>query len=80
MQEGESTVGGGSLPGETLPTWLLALDLPQPNEVAAFLRRATTPVIVRIQQDRLILDPRTVDPAEDATLLNILLTLKDSTW
>lgn len=80
VQEGESTVGGGSLPGETLPTWLLALDLPQPNEVAAFLRRARTPVIVRIQQDRLLLDPRTVDPAEDATLLNILLTLKDGTW
>ncbi|MEZ4635676.1 MAG: L-seryl-tRNA(Sec) selenium transferase [Caldilineaceae bacterium] len=76
---GESTVGGGSLPGETLPTWLLALDLARPDDAAAFLRRADTPVIVRIQQDQLLLDPRTVDPADDDTLLNILLTLKDGT-
>jgi L-seryl-tRNA(Ser) seleniumtransferase len=43
VQEGESTMGGGSLPGETLPTWLLALDLPHPNEAAAFLRRTRPP-------------------------------------
>lgn len=73
---GESTVGGGSLPGETLPTVCLALDLPHPDDAAARLRRAETPVIGRIQQGFLLFDPRTVAPEEDVALINVLLSLK----
>src|SRR5438270_3545111 len=62
-QRGESTIGGGSLPGETLPTTLLALDaahIPIPlDELARRLRIRRTPVIVRILRDTLLLDPRT---------------------
>src|SRR5437868_4247800 len=64
MQRGESTIGGGSLPGETLPTTLLALDaehVPFPlDELAKRLRTRKMPVIARIQRDTLLLDPRTV--------------------
>jgi L-seryl-tRNA(Ser) seleniumtransferase len=66
---GESTVGGGSLPGETLPTRLLALDVPGPNRFLARLRQAPTPVIARTQGERVVLDPRTVLPEQDETLL-----------
>ena len=70
---GQSTVGGGSLPGETLPTFLLALAAPHPDAVAARLRQAHPPVIGRIQQDRLLFDPRTVLPDEEEALLTAIV-------
>ena len=72
--EGESAVGGGSLPGETLPTWLLLVQPSRPDAVAAALRGASTPVICRIQNDRLLFDPRTVLPEQDEELLATLMT------
>ena len=66
---GESTVGGGSLPGESLPTYLLALDDPKPARFLARLRDADPPVIARIQDGRVVLDPRTVLPDQDEILL-----------
>ena len=61
---GESTVGGGSLPGETLPTSLLSIDASEipggANALAANLRRSTPPIIGRIDAERVMLDPRTV--------------------
>lgn len=74
---GESTVGGGSLPGETLPTFLLALDLPRPDQIAARLRQAESPVICRIWQDRVVLDPRTVAPEEEEQLVSTLQKLAE---
>lgn len=70
---GESTVGGGSLPGQTLPTWLLAIHVDAPDETAAALRRQDPPVIVRIEHDQLVLDPRTVLPRHETALLDTLL-------
>ena len=66
---GESTVGGGSLPGSTLPTWLVAIRHPRPVALAAQLRAAPTSVIGRIEDDRLLLDPRTVLPEQEKLLL-----------
>lgn len=63
----ESWVGGGSLPGESLPTRVVVVD-PGPagaDALAARLRAAPTPVIGRIHDGRLLLDPRTVLPGED---------------
>ncbi len=57
---GESTIGGGSLPGETLPTSLLAITIPDPDGAAAYLRQLDQPIICRIQKDALLFDPRTV--------------------
>ncbi len=65
---GRSTVGGGSLPEESLPTRLLSLQLEHPNAIAQRLRALQPPIIARIEADRLLLDPRTVLPEEEAHL------------
>ncbi|MBN1976193.1 MAG: L-seryl-tRNA(Sec) selenium transferase [Anaerolineae bacterium] len=67
--DGESTAGGGSLPGEALPTKLVALTSPHPDRLAAALRAADPPVVARIEEDRLVLDPRTVSPKDEEELL-----------
>jgi L-seryl-tRNA(Ser) seleniumtransferase len=71
---GESTVGGGSLPGATLPTWLVAIQHPQPDSLSARLRAAETPVIGRIEDGQLLLDPRTVLPEQEKALLSTVLS------
>lgn len=58
--DSESTVGGGSLPGNTLPSRVLALDISNPDDVAIRLRQQSPPVIARIQNDALVFDPRTI--------------------
>jgi L-seryl-tRNA(Ser) seleniumtransferase len=67
--EGRSTVGGGSLPGETLPTALFALSLRNPNRYLSSLRHLNPPIIARMEKDMVVLDPRTVLPEQDQTLL-----------
>jgi L-seryl-tRNA(Ser) seleniumtransferase len=69
VREGRSAIGGGSLPEVTLPTFVLALPPGAPDARAARLRRAETPVVARIEEDRVVLDPRTVLPGEDAALV-----------
>jgi L-seryl-tRNA(Ser) seleniumtransferase len=70
---GESTVGGGSLPGQTLPTSLLALKQPNPTQTLAALRALHPPIVARIQDDRVVLDPRTVLPEQDSLLIEGLI-------
>jgi len=70
---GRSTVGGGSLPGETLPTWLVAIACDSPDALAARLRRNDPPVVARIEEGRLVLDPRTVQVREEKALLEAVL-------
>ncbi len=69
---GESTVGGGSLPGDTLPTWLVSLDPSGvdggADELARRLRTGDPAVMARIEDDRVLLDVRTVLPVQDAAL------------
>jgi len=69
--DGESTVGGGSLPGETLPTRLLALDATAgaPNALAARLRAQNPPIVARVADERVLFDPRTVMVEEETALL-----------
>jgi L-seryl-tRNA(Ser) seleniumtransferase len=64
--EVRSTVGGGSLPGETLPSWGVALAVRSADRVVASLRRGTPCVVARVEDGRVILDLRTVleDPLE----------------
>jgi L-seryl-tRNA(Ser) seleniumtransferase len=69
---GRSTVGGGSLPGETLPTHLIALEVDSPDAVSARLRAGDPPIVARIEDDRLVLDPRTVLPEQEADLLRLV--------
>ena len=74
--EGLSTIGGGSLPGETLPTRLLSLDGRAAgegvDELTRRLRSSAPPVVGRIEDDRFLLDPRTVLPAEDVAVAEAL--------
>jgi L-seryl-tRNA(Ser) seleniumtransferase len=69
--EGRSVAGGGSTPEQSLPTWLLAVP---GNAVAQekSLRANDPPIIARIENDRLVLDLRTVFPEEEAALLSAL--------
>ncbi|MFO7586066.1 MAG: L-seryl-tRNA(Sec) selenium transferase [Anaerolineales bacterium] len=71
----ESTIGGGSLPGENLPTFVLSLDIPKPDKFLAILRQQTPAIIARTENDRVLLDPRTVLPEQDAVLVNTLKQL-----
>jgi L-seryl-tRNA(Ser) seleniumtransferase len=63
----ESTVGGGSLPGETMPSWGIAVAAPA-NRLLAALRRGTPAIVARIADGSVVLDLRTVEPARDGDL------------
>lgn len=69
---GLSTMGGGSLPGETLPTALVALQSPSPDRLAHRLRTGEPAVVGRIEGGRFLLDPRTMLPGEEDELLMAL--------
>ncbi len=70
--ESESTVGGGSLPGESMKTWVLALDVNSPDKFMAKLRASDPPIIARTENDRVLLDPRTVLLEQESELLRAL--------
>ena len=68
--DGESAIGGGSAPGRTLPTRLVAIEAPalSADALESRLRSADPPVISRVVDDRVVLDLRTVSPALDEAL------------
>ncbi len=72
---GFSTIGGGSLPEEMQPTYLLALSPPNPERFVSTLRRQSPAVIARIDDQRVLFDPRTVLSEQDELLIAILSAL-----
>jgi L-seryl-tRNA(Ser) seleniumtransferase len=71
----QATVGGGSLPGEQIPSVGLAIDAGTGRgtaELLARLRAGEPAVISRIDHDRVVLDLRTVEPGDDGTLVTAL--------
>lgn len=76
---GESTVGGGSLPGETLPTMLCAIPARSAvhrldaARLAEALRQGAPPVVARVLRDQALFDLRTVAPEEEETLYHSIL-------
>ena len=70
IREGESILGGGAAPSSSLPTMLLAVasDRHSAAEMLNQLRRNDPPIIARVEDDRLILDLRTVWPEQDETV------------
>ena len=74
--ETRSAIGGGSLPGETLPTWALAFDASVveggAESILRRLREGRPPVIARVEDEHVLFDPRTVATGEDAELLKAL--------
>ena len=77
IEPGFSTSGGGSAPDSRIPTRLLLVASPGSSgmALAAALRCAPTPVIARVQDEKLLLDLRTVFPDEDAEVLEALAGL-----
>jgi L-seryl-tRNA(Ser) seleniumtransferase len=73
VREAESAIGGGSTPDQTLPTWVVELDVPNPVQFERRLRAARFPVIARIEHDRIILDMRTVAEEEERALITAVL-------
>lgn len=69
VEPGESVTGGGATPDQTLPTYLIAIETPNIIEAERRLRAGSPPVIVRVSQDRLLVDLRTVFPSEEEALL-----------
>jgi L-seryl-tRNA(Ser) seleniumtransferase len=70
--DGRSMIGGGSLPEESLPTKLVAIPAAGGAELEALARRlrlGDPPIVGRIEGGRLLLDPRTVDPRDDAKVI-----------
>jgi L-seryl-tRNA(Ser) seleniumtransferase len=73
--EGASEVGGGSLPLQKLPTWLVEVRRPDRgvSRLEAALRRHRPPVIARIREDALVFDPRTLGPGEEHIVADALV-------
>ena len=74
--ESESTVGGGSLPGESMSTFVLALQVKSPDKFLKKLREANPPVVARTENDKVLLDPRTV--LQDDLFLQVLRQVLDA--
>ena len=80
VQTGASVIGGGSTPGLTLATRVLALEMDGHSAAGldSRLRAATPAVVGRIEDDRLLLDLRTVAPEQDDALLEVLTRVATS--
>ena len=74
LMEGVSKVGGGTVPLVEIPTRLIGVSSTthSPDDIARRLRMRLLPVIARIQEERVIIDLRTVIPSEDGELIKAL--------
>jgi len=68
---GESVLGGGSTPDQSIPTWLIAISGPV-RRLEKQLRASNPAVVARIEKDQLLIDLRTVFPEDDETLAAML--------
>jgi len=78
--DGESVIGGGAAPSAVLPTSLLAVAVKgfKTDELLARLRTVDPPVVARVVEGRVVLDLRTVLPAQDAVIATALRTIAES--
>jgi L-seryl-tRNA(Ser) seleniumtransferase len=72
---GESVIGGGSTPAQSLPTFRIAIRASNAVSLERRLRSATPPVIAMVEDGRVLLDLRTVDEGEEAALVAALRVL-----
>ena len=72
---GDSVIGGGATPEQSIPTWLIAIEYPDAVAAERQLRGADPPVVARIEKDRLLLDLRTVFADEEPGLLRALVAI-----
>jgi len=69
---GNSVIGGGATPEQSIPTWLIAIEHADLAAAEARLRAGDPPVVARIENDRLVIDLRTVSLLEEAELIEAL--------
>jgi L-seryl-tRNA(Ser) seleniumtransferase len=71
LSEGNSLVGGGSCPEYVLPTTLIILESnrPSPNTIESRLRSQDPPIVLRLEEDKVVIDLRTVFPSQEPALL-----------
>lgn len=71
VEDGQSVIGGGSTPGQSLATKLVAVGHSRlsAQELEDALRRDRPPVIARVERDRLLLDLRTVFDGQDGAIV-----------
>ena len=68
---GQSVLGGGSTPDQSIPTWLIAIEA-NPTRLEKRLRASNPAVVARIEKNRLLIDLRTVLPEDDQLLARLL--------
>ncbi|HXA67192.1 MAG TPA: L-seryl-tRNA(Sec) selenium transferase [Bryobacteraceae bacterium] len=73
LLEGSSLIGGGATPEQPLESWLVAVQCADVVEAERRCRLSEPPVIARIEDDRLMLDLRTVFPFEEEELARVIL-------
>jgi L-seryl-tRNA(Ser) seleniumtransferase len=75
--EGESAIGGGAAPTSRLRTPLISITdaTLKPNEIEARLRQSRPPIIARIENDRVLIDLRTVATCDEASILAALISM-----
>jgi L-seryl-tRNA(Ser) seleniumtransferase len=75
LVDSRATIGGGSLPGDTMPSVALRVPSTAPSRDAKRLRTGEPAVVGRIEDEALLVDLRSVDPSDDARLLAALRAL-----
>jgi len=78
LRQGDSMIGGGSTPEQPIPTWLMVMTCADVIGSERRLREHQPPVIVRIENDRLVVDLRTVFPDEEDALAAALCAVQQS--
>jgi L-seryl-tRNA(Ser) seleniumtransferase len=76
VRKGESAIGGGSTPDQTLPSWVIELNVASAARFESKLRSAPIPVIARIEREKIILDMRTVSDEEENALITAIHTAR----
>jgi L-seryl-tRNA(Ser) seleniumtransferase len=75
VADGRSMVGGGALPEESLPSRIVAVTPPRgTNATAVAARLRARAVVARVEDGCVLLDPRTIDPADDTRVAEAVVT------
>lgn len=65
VTQGTTLFGGGSAPGRGVASPVIAIEVPNPDTIAAALRAGDPPIVVRVADAAVWIDLRTVDPRDD---------------
>ena len=76
VEQGLTEVGGGSVPGEGIPTWRAGLVAANPDLLAKQLRTSDPAVLARIEKNKVWLDPRTLEKDEVGEVVRIVASLE----